>query len=248
MRRYGNRRLFLVLKRAVIVPVVLIFLRPPRNFSSFFPMSRPCALELSASGSARLLVKHSPHSQAELSSSRKHLRSPRVARNSSVGRGTWNQQQYLLKLIHPKITHGTNRSKVLVQALRRRLLRRGLNSPRLRRTFAVQPNIWNAEQTEDGTGTLPIIVPRPPLLSLPCLYPETDSGYCSDNSRSPSPVPEIETSSTRPTRRYIRPDLSDPLAGWPSDSISTSEFRVRLSARNTTPRLSPVSFESFDLS
>jgi hypothetical protein len=78
-------------------------------------------------------------------------------------RGTWRQQQYLMRCVpyaqHPpvvhaafrfitrKITHGTNKSKLVIHALRRRLrksvvlhtgsvltvvgpVRRGLNSPR----------------------------------------------------------------------------------------------------------------------
>ncbi|KAJ7041609.1 hypothetical protein C8F04DRAFT_1079430 [Mycena alexandri] len=191
-------------------------------------MSGPCALQLSA-----------------YASSRKNIRSPRALPSPSTKRGTWNHQQYMLKFLGRKIIHGTSKSKVVIHARRRRLLRRALEPPRTAGIHvADSPNLWEVGQPE-SPSTLPILVPQPPLLSLRCLYPETDSGYCSDASRSPSPVPEMDA---RPTRRYIRPDLADPLAGFPCDFTSTSEFRVRLSARNVTLRPSPRLFESFDLS
>lgn len=143
-------------------------------------------------------------------------------------RGTWRQQQYLMRCVpyvqHPpivhaafrfitrKITHGTNKSKLVIHALRRRLrksvvlhthsvltvgsVRRGLNSPRIgeeylrtqfvypdgllaRTTFT--PNDSDTRETEqpESPGNLPIVLPQLPLLSLPYIYPDTDSGYCS---------------------------------------------------------------------
>ncbi|KAJ6564439.1 hypothetical protein B0H19DRAFT_1141078 [Mycena capillaripes] len=233
MRRYGNRLQSLAYRERRLWPLSSYFHHP-----SFFPISsmpRPRTLELAASGS---------------STSRKNFRSPRVIPSPCIKRGTWHQQQYLT---NRKITHGPDKSKLVVHALQRRLLRRGLNSPRTRRkTFSGDDDSDGKEAPQPESPcacNLTIVLPQPPLLSLPCLYPETDSGYCSDASRSPSLSPQSEAP-PRPmamaTRRYIRPDLSDPLAGSPSDLASY--FAIRLSAHPITPSLRSVfDSEPFEL-
>ncbi|KAJ7131364.1 hypothetical protein C8R44DRAFT_978239 [Mycena epipterygia] len=196
-------------------------------------MPRPRNLELPAHGS---------------SMPRKHIRSPRVLPSPAMKRAAWPQQQYLMKFIHRKITYGTNQSKLVIHALRRRLLRRGLNSPRTPRTAFVSngSDAWETKQQEqECIGSSAILLPQLPLLSLPCLFPETtDSGYCSDASPSSSSSPHSDVP-PRPIRRYILPDR--PLAGSPSDLLPTAEIRIRLSAQPASPSLPPLRFEPFEL-
>lgn len=148
----------------------------------------------------------------------------------AMKRAAWPQQQYLMKcarytitrplltvfrFIHRKITYGTNQSKLVIHAFRRRLC---MSSPlfidlaadfprstswtqfssytyailfsyigtavltiHAARTAFVSngSDAWETKQQE-RIGNSPILLPQLPLLSLPCLFPETtDSGYCS---------------------------------------------------------------------
>ncbi|KAJ6513620.1 hypothetical protein C8R47DRAFT_1091445 [Mycena vitilis] len=203
------------------------YLHPTPHFPSTLfssPMPRPRALELAASGSAI---------------SRKNSRSPRPLPSPLMKRGTWHQSQYFMRIIGSKIAHGPRKSKLGASSKRKHLLRHGFYSSKTRRTVLIQSrsDLQEAPQPE----SMAIILPQPPLLSFAYLYPESDSGYCSDASRSPSPSPQPD-GTERPTRRYIRPDLSE--FGSPCDLVC--HFRVRLSARLVAPTmLPPAHFEPF---
>ncbi|KAJ6468053.1 hypothetical protein DFH09DRAFT_1222881 [Mycena vulgaris] len=189
-------------------------------------MHRPCSLELLPHGS---------------STPRKHIRSPRVLPSPRP------QQKYLMKFISRNILHGTNKSKLVIHALRRRLLRRGLNSPRTPRTSFPLNACDHWETTEpEPTGNSPILLPQLPRLCLGMESP--DSGYFSDESRSSPSSPRSDTNytNTRPTRRYILPDLTS-FAGSPSDLVSSSEIRIRLSGQPVSPRIPPVRSEADEL-
>ncbi|KAJ7437451.1 hypothetical protein B0H11DRAFT_2107213 [Mycena galericulata] len=229
MRRYGNRLQFLGhIEPANIPAIVLCFYRLHSHHKPS-SMIRPRALDLPAHGSSNSMPK-------------KNIRSPRVLPSPLIRRGTWHQQQYFVRFISRKITHGTNKSKLVIHALRRRLLRRGLNSPRTpRKTFTP------SDITRPGReGNSPILLPQLPPLALPCLFPEMD-GCSSDTSRSSSSSPESEIS-RRPTRRYILPDSSDPLAGFSPELVSTIDIKIRISGQSvSSPSLPPLRFEPFNL-
>ncbi|KAJ7983304.1 hypothetical protein DFH06DRAFT_1172900 [Mycena polygramma] len=215
VRRYGNRLQCFAYRERRRWSLFSTSTKHPLSLRlfSFSSMPRPRALELAASRSAI---------------SRKNFRSPRPLPSPLMKGGTWRQSQYFMKIIGGKIAHGPNKSKPGVNSARKRLLRRGLYSSGTRRAVVLQSRSEEAPQPE----SMAIILPQPPLLSFAYLYPESDSGYCSDSSRSSSPSPQPD-GTERPTRRYIRPDLSE--FGSPCDLVC--HFRVRLSARLVPPTL-----------
>ncbi|KAJ7054227.1 hypothetical protein C8F01DRAFT_1164461 [Mycena amicta] len=137
----------------------------------------------------------------------------RVAPSPRMRKGGSNAPNYLIKILTRKFVVGMSKSK-----LRGRLLKRGLNSPRT--PFFIR----RADSSPPDSATLPITLPK---LSFPLLFPATDSGYCSDASRSPSPSPAPLPAASQPTRRYILPD---PQVGSPLDLFPSQEVCVRLSA------------------
>ncbi|KAJ7689317.1 hypothetical protein B0H17DRAFT_1066883 [Mycena rosella] len=224
--------------RADIAPSVLT----PPSPHFLLQMYRPRSLDLPTQGSP---------------APRKSTRSPLVLPSPFLKRGRWPQQQHLMKFINRKTLHGTKKPKLFLYALRRRLLRRGLNFPRTRRAYSTQIrrsvlmiptartsfllnrcDVW--ETTEPAwPGSSPILLPRLPFLGL---RPETpDSGYCSDESL-PSPCSTQSNVSPRPIRRYILPDPS-PLAASPSDLAYPAEILIRLSRQSASPRIPPPRFD-----
>ncbi|KAJ7256177.1 hypothetical protein B0H12DRAFT_518627 [Mycena haematopus] len=214
MRAYGNRLQFLPISAACSLTSTMVDFLEPRILQFAAPVS-----------STTMIGSH-------------------VLPRPLSKRRPRRPQHNLMKFIKRTPVHGTYKSKLVIQALQRRLLRRGLNSPHTP-AFALRQDDFCAPQPEQPESpVLPIVLPQLLTLSLPCLYPETDSGYCSDGSRSPSCSPKTDVPERRATgRRYIRPDL---LAASPSDFGSTSDFRVRLSAHRV--KSIPHSFASCPLS
>ncbi|KAF8151834.1 hypothetical protein K438DRAFT_382148 [Mycena galopus ATCC 62051] len=220
MRRYGNRLQFF------------------SYFCSLFSRFQPRQETLSRSQSSQykfhyhqILSMPQPHTLESAARSSRTIRSLRVTPRPLIRRTTRYQ-----RLINRKAAHETSHSKPAIHALRKRLLRRDVESGRLLRSASTQEASCARDTEQPGSpAALPIVLPQLPILSLPRLYPETDSGYCSDASRSPSCSPTTN-GPERFTRRYIRPDL---LAASPSDCGSLSDFRVRLSARPVLSILPP---------
>ncbi|KAJ7488922.1 hypothetical protein FB451DRAFT_1223286 [Mycena latifolia] len=239
-RRYGNGLQFLALKRANIVPCALIPC-PPLPPYLLLQMHRPRSLDLPAHGLVWIVSSLDPEASTHPSRSpspRKNLHSPRVLSSPLNKRGRW-PQQYLMKFISRKIAHGRSKSKFVIHTIRRRLLltsrvvQRGLNFPRTPRTPSTPSgsDAWETTQPERAINS-PILLPQLPLL---CLGPASpDSGYCSDESRSPPSSPQSDIP-PRPIRRYILPDRCP--AASPSDLVSTAEIQIRLSGQPTLPRI-----------
>ncbi|KAJ7301775.1 hypothetical protein DFH08DRAFT_906422 [Mycena albidolilacea] len=232
MRRYGNGLQFQAYRERRFR--TLFFTSTAPRFLLISLMSGPLALE-----SATPTVPRS---------TRMNTRKPRPSTKSIMRRATWHQQPYTTmkcarrthhpfgtyvrrsRFINRKIAHGNSKSKQAPETLRRRPLRRGLSSRRTARTPSTQynPDAMGTQQPESAAA-LPITLPQLPNLFLACLYPDTDSGNCSDTSRTPSCSPPHVDGPERPTRRYIRPDPWAAAAS-PSDFGFSSDFRVRISA------------------
>ncbi|KAF7303898.1 hypothetical protein MIND_00620000 [Mycena indigotica] len=124
-----------------------------------------------------------------------------------------------------------SKSQLLLRTLRRRIVRRSLRSEgpaRLPLFVSLPPD----------NAPLPIAIPQ---LMFPLSHPETDSGYCSDLSRSPSPSPFSLPATMQSSRRYILPD---PYISSPFDLYAAQEVCVRLSSYATSLRIPPVHFQS----
>ncbi|KAJ7195990.1 hypothetical protein C8J57DRAFT_532265 [Mycena rebaudengoi] len=134
-------------------------------------MPRPNRLKLSASGGSIPI---------------KNLRP-----GASPKRGISHEHPYIgyTKLIGGKIMNGTNKSRLVVQALRRRLLRRGMNSPRTPKPhFPSHPMARPQEAGWSPPATLPF--------------------FCRSCLRSPSPPYFQDHQTLLAAHLYRRPLLA----------------------------------------
>ncbi|KAF8176449.1 hypothetical protein K438DRAFT_1979235 [Mycena galopus ATCC 62051] len=114
-----------------------------------------------------------PHTLESAARSSRTIRSLRVTPRPLIRRTTRYQ-----RLINRKAAHETSHSKPAIHALRKRLLRRGVKSGRPSRSASTQEASCARDTEQSGSpAALPIVLPQLPILSLPRLYPETDSGY-----------------------------------------------------------------------
>nr|GAT60432.1 predicted protein [Mycena chlorophos] len=136
-----------------------------------------------------------------------------------------------------------SKRELLLHAIRRRLVKRARSSRSPSTQYASRAlsfTLSDPSTSPPDSATLPIALPQIsfPLLAL---FPETDSGYCSDASRSSSPLPVVAAAHPHPApRRYILPDPNFALS--PSDLFS-QDVCVRLSALPDFTRI--ASFKQF---